>query len=187
MTVWKQLDKAIMFAAMAHKGQVRKYTGLPYVTHTVEVMTILHETAAIVSEDQLCAALLHDVVEDTEITIETIELQFGPGVAALVHDLTDVFTSERYGYLNRRARKYNERIRLSRIASQAQDIKLADLISNTTSIAEYDPGFARVYLAEKAAILDVMVDGDRALMLRAREALWAGEKRLVQHALEKST
>lgn len=184
MTVWKQLDTAIAFAAVAHAGQVRKYTGLPYITHTLEVMEILHTYAAVVSEDQLVASVLHDVVEDTPVSIETIERRFGPGVASMVFDLTDQFTHAAYPHLNRAARKEREAARLGTISRQAQDIKLADLISNTSSIVEHDPGFARTYLAEKARILHVMVDGDPRLYRRAKVALSQGQRALIHKRLE---
>jgi (p)ppGpp synthase/HD superfamily hydrolase len=183
MTVWKQLDSAIAFAATAHAGQVRKYDGLPYITHPIAVMVILHETAAVVSEDQLVAAVLHDVVEDTPVSIETIERRFGSGVAALVFDLTDAFTHEAYPDLNRATRKDRERERLAAISGPAQDIKLADLIHNTASIAAHDPGFARTYLEEKRKILEVMVAGDRRLYDRALASLAWGQGELVQRAL----
>jgi hypothetical protein len=183
--VWRQLDSAIAFAATAHGGQVRKYNGLPYITHPLRVMEILHETAAVVSEDQLVAAVLHDVVEDTPVSIETIERRFGVGVAGMVFDLTDQFLPETHRQLNRMARKAAERMRLSVISPQAQDIKLADLIDNTSSIVPNDPGFARTYLQEKQLLLEVMRDGDTALYKRAAESLILGQQALVQHALEK--
>lgn len=182
--IWKQLDSAIAFAATAHAEQVRRYDGLPYITHPIRVMEILHSTAAIVSEDQLVAAVLHDVVEDTPVTIQTIERRFGEGVARLVFDLTDQFVRPEQG--NRAARKALERERQSKISPQAQDIKLADLIDNTSSIALHDPGFARLYLEEKRKLLEVMTDGDHALYRRARESLQWGQEQLVQHALEKA-
>lgn len=183
--MYKHLDSAIAFAAIAHAGQVRKHDGLPYVTHTIRVMTILHETAAVITEDQLVAAVLHDVVEDTPVRIEAIERRFGAAVAALVFDLTDQFVDPALG--NRKHRKELERDRLSRISPMAQDIKLADLIDNTASIAVHDPNFARTYLREKELILEVMTKGDRALYDRALASLRWGQGQLVQHALEKKT
>jgi hypothetical protein len=181
--VWKQLDSAIAFAATAHAGQVRKYDGLPYIVHPLRVMTILHETASIVSEDQMVAAVLHDVVEDTPVTIENIERRFGSGVAALVFDLTDQYVHPSQG--NRAARKAAERFRLGKISGPAQDIKLADLIDNTASIALHDPGFARTYLREMELLLEVMQLGDRRLYDRALASLRWGQGEVVQHALEK--
>lgn len=183
--MYKQLDSAIAFAATAHAGQLRKFDGLPYITHPIRVMTMLHQHAAAVSEDQLVAAILHDVVEDTPVDIKTIERRFGSTVASLVFDLTDQFTPEAYPSMNRFARKAAERTRLASISAQAQDIKLADLIDNTISIVAGDIGFARTYLREKEDLLKVMRDGDPTLLRMADEALQEGQQALVQHALDK--
>lgn len=76
------LDKAICFAARAHAGQVRKGTTTPYIFHPLEAATI----CATITDDEevLAAAVLHDVVEDTDTTIGQVEAEFGPRVAALV-------------------------------------------------------------------------------------------------------
>lgn len=76
------LDKAIEFATQAHAGQVRKGTSVPYILHPLETAAI----CATVTDDLeiLAAAVLHDVVEDTNTTIDNIEQQFGDRVAMLV-------------------------------------------------------------------------------------------------------
>lgn len=183
MTVWKKLDSAISFAAIAHAGQVRKYSGLPYVTHTISVMEILHEFAAVVSEDELIAAVLHDTVEDTQVKIKDIERRFGSAVAALVFDLTDQFVLPEQG--NRATRKALERERLSKISPAAQSIKYADLIHNTISIVPNDPGFAGTYLREKEALLAIMRQGDPTLLAMAEKSLQAGQTHLLHLNLEK--
>ena len=98
------VEKALQFATAAHEGQVRKYTGEPYIIHPVEVMEIVKT----VSNDTAmhAAALLHDVVEDTDVTIEDIIREFGDDVAQLVDDLTDVSKPEDG---NRKTRKALDR------------------------------------------------------------------------------
>lgn len=147
----KLLTKALQFAIVAHGDQKRKYTGLPYVTHTIEVaeMVLLHGG----SVEQVAAALLHDTVEDTNVTIEQIHNEFGFEIGTLVGWLTDVSLPEDG---NRAARKALDRAHTLAAPHDAQFVKLADLISNTTSIVDHDPNFAKVYLAEKKAILDGM-------------------------------
>lgn len=159
--------KAAQFAAEAHKGQVRKYTGQPYIVHPVEVMNLVATVPH--TEAMLCAALLHDTVEDCGVTLEQIKELFGPEVEDLVFWLTDPPKGE--SGLNRAARKERCRQRLEIAPAQAQTIKLADLISNTASIVKYDPDFAVVYLREKAALLKVLVHGDSTLMAKAKEIL----------------
>lgn len=155
--------RALAFASDAHSsiGHVRKYSGEPYIVHPIEVMEIV-QTAAVWTDEMLAAALLHDTVEDTPVTQADIAREFGPVVAALVLDLTDQCHEG-----NRAARKAAEAARLGTISPEAQTIKLADLISNTRSIVAHDPGFARIYLREKAAILAVMTAGDPGLYAEA--------------------
>ena len=149
---------AEQFARTRHAGHVRKYTGEPYTVHLREVA----ELVASVGGDpvQVAAAWLHDVVEDTATTIEEVRAAFGDDVGDLVADLTDI-SQPSDG--NRQARKALDRDHLAAAPARSQTIKLADLISNTQSIAAHDPGFARVYLAEKRALLDVLVHGDATL------------------------
>lgn len=182
MTIWKNLDSAIAFAATAHAGQIRKHTGLPYVLHPLAVMELVHGNAAIVTEEMLIASVLHDVVEDTEVAHVTIERRFGPTVAALVFDLTDQYVEPALG--NRAKRKGLERARLAQISNDAATIKYADLIHNTQSIVEHDRGFAGVYLKEKQAILEVMTQGDAVLYDMACASLAAGQEQLLQDALK---
>ena len=75
------LDKAIIYATKAHKGMRRKGSSIPFILHPLEVAAIV----ATMTEDEsvIAAAVLHDVVEDTSITIEEIEGEFGP-IALLV-------------------------------------------------------------------------------------------------------
>lgn len=147
----KLIVKALQFAIVAHGDQKRKYTGLPYVTHCIEVAqtVVLHGGTT----EQVAAALLHDTVEDTDVTIKQIHDEFGFEIGTLVGWLTDVSLPEDG---NRAARKALDRAHTLAAPHDAQFVKLADLISNTTSIVDHDPNFAKVYLAEKKAILDGM-------------------------------
>lgn len=77
-----KISEAIKFATEAHKGQRRKITGIPSVLHSLEaaaiVATITHD------EDVICAAVLHDVAEDTGYNLDDIEARFGKRIAELV-------------------------------------------------------------------------------------------------------
>ena len=79
----KQLDKAIQFATKAHEGQTRKYTGEPYIVHPLSVMEIVKTVDH--TEEMLMAAVLHDTVEDTDVTLQDIDREFGPVVACLLY------------------------------------------------------------------------------------------------------
>lgn len=162
----EKLAIAYEFSARAHEGQMRKYTGEPYIVHPCEVMQILIDSVPNASTEMLCAALLHDTVEDCGVTLEEIREQFGPVVEDLVFWLTDPPTVA--GGPNRAARKAMTRERYAIAPSEAQTIKCADIISNTSTIAEHDPDFAVVYLSEVRALLDVLDRADPALLQRAR-------------------
>lgn len=154
--------KAQKFATRAHKGQVRKYTGEPYIVHPIAVAETVRIHGG--SDEMVAAAMLHDTIEDTDVTYEDIHKEFGVTVAGLVRELTD---TSRPSDGNRAARKGIDRRRLAKASADAQTIKLADLIDNTTSIVAHDPGFARIYLKEKAALLKVMTKGLAALRIMA--------------------
>lgn len=160
------IQKAKEFATNAHAQQKRKYSGEPYIVHPIEVMEIVKSVPH--DEAMLAAALLHDVVEDTPTSIEDIKNLFGDDVAALVEDLTDVSKPEDG---NRKARKAIDREHSAKAAPRAQTIKLADLISNSSDILENDPKFAKVYLAEKELLLEVLTKGDKSLYKRAGKFL----------------
>ena len=162
----KQLDKAIQFATKAHEGQTRKYTGEPYIVHPLAVMEIVKTVEH--TEEMLMAAVLHDTVEDTDTTIQDIDREFGPVVAQLVEELTDVSKPEDG---NRAFRKALDREHSAQASAQGQTIKVADLISNTASITEHDPDFAKVYMKEKALLLQVLDLADKNLLKKAQKML----------------
>ena len=76
------LDRAIMFAARAHEGIVRKGSGQPYIFHPLEVLSLV--SLMTLDDNILSAAVLHDTVEDTPATIEDIRAEFGDRIAFLV-------------------------------------------------------------------------------------------------------
>lgn len=153
--------KARIFATAAHAAvkQVRKYTGEPYIRHPAELVELL-QAHSIDQPEMLAAAWLHDVVEDTGVDSALIYKEFGWCVGILVEGLTDVSKPED-GI--RAARKAIDREHTGKQSPACKTIKLADLICNTRSIVEYDPAFAKVYLAEKRALLEVLREGDSRL------------------------
>ena len=82
------ITKAFNFARQAHKG-VRRLSGEPYIMHPIAVAQIACEEVGLGSTS-ICAALLHDVVEDTDFTTEDIENMFGPKIAQIVDGLTKI-------------------------------------------------------------------------------------------------
>jgi guanosine-3',5'-bis(diphosphate) 3'-pyrophosphohydrolase len=156
-------EMAEEFARAAHAGQVRKYTGEPYVEHPRAVAALVRSVPH--DEAMLAAAWLHDVVEDCHVPLSTLESRFGRDVAELVGWLTDV-SKPTDG--NRAARKEIDRQHTAKAPPRAMTIKLADLIDNSRSILTRDPKFAVVYLAEKRALLGVLGPGDPTLWAMAQ-------------------
>jgi len=157
--------EAMLFAREVHKDQRRKYTGNPYVDHLAEVAGIVATvvTGEMDLSTMIAVAWLHDCVEDCGVSLQVIEDKFGIIVAIGVSGLSDMETG------NRAERKAASRERLAACSGWIQTIKVADLISNTSSIVMHDPKFAAVYLEEKRLLLDVLTDADPGLIAIARE------------------
>ena len=160
----KQLDKAIKFATKAHEGQTRKYTGEPYIVHPLAVMEIVKTVEH--TEEMLMAAVLHDTVEDCDVTLDQIAFHFGHVVADLVEELTDVSKPEDG---NRAFRKGLDREHSAQASRSGQTIKVADLLDNTKSITAHDPHFAKVYMKEKALLLQLLDKADKILLEKAQK------------------
>jgi len=167
------VERARIFATAAHSavGQVRKYTGEPYINHPREVAELV-AVAARCQPEMVAAAWLHDCVEDTEVSIELIRAEFGREVGDLVFGLTDASRPQD----DRAVRKAVYREHIARQSPACKTIKLADLISNTRTIVERDPEFARLYLQEKRLLLEVLREGDGGLWAQAESIVRLGLK-----------
>lgn len=161
-------ERAKRFAESAHASvdQRRKYSGEAYIEHPAAVVELVRSVPH--TEAMVCAAWLHDVAEDTPRTLNDIQHEFGFEIATLVEMLTDV---SKPGDGNRATRKAIDREHTAKACPQAKTIKLADLIDNTRSIVAHDPKFAKVYLAEKALLLEVLRDGDAVLWKLAHDSI----------------
>lgn len=162
--------RAREYAIAAHTavGQKRKYTNDPYYVHPLAVMQLVESVTS--DYEILAAALLHDVVEDTHVTVSDIAFSFGPRVADLVGWVSDV---SKPSDGNRKKRKELDRDHLAKAPGDAQTIKLADIIDNARTILQHDPDFAEVWIDEKRELLDVMKLGHPILYGRAHELVWS--------------
>jgi (p)ppGpp synthase/HD superfamily hydrolase len=102
-TARELLARAVSFALGAHGAQTRKGTPVPYVSHLLQVSGLVLEHGG--DLEQAAAGVLHDVVEDTPVTLAEVEAAFGAGVAAIVGDCTDTQEDEAPG----RKRPWRER------------------------------------------------------------------------------
>lgn len=169
-------ERARRYATKAHAAcdQRRKYTLEPYIVHPAAVVELVKGVCPV--EEVLAAAWLHDTVEDTGTTIIDIEERFGPEVAALVAMVTN---PEQLPGTNRMHRKRAHFLHTANASSEAQTIKLADIIDNTREILRYDPHFARVYLIEKRIQLAGLQRGNEFLRGQAENIIEQGISQLM--------
>ncbi len=123
------LDRAIEFAVHAHAGTERRGKGFPYIIHPLEAMVIVSTMTS--DQEILAAAVLHDVVEDTDITIDEIQKRFGDRVAQLVDSESD----RKMEFTDWRARKEESLNRLSFASREEKIVALGDKLSNMRAIA----------------------------------------------------
>ena len=126
------LDRAIVFAVNAHQGTERRGKGFPYIVHPMEAVEIV----ATMTTDQelLAAAVLHDTVEDTNVTLDDIRREFGERVAKLVEEESDVFidgVSEADSWHERKQAAID---RLAQASRDAKMVALGDKLSNARII-----------------------------------------------------
>jgi guanosine-3',5'-bis(diphosphate) 3'-pyrophosphohydrolase len=128
------LLRALAFSAEKHRRQRRKDRhASPYINHPIALAHVLAEEGGIHDIGILCAALLHDTIEDTRTTGEELAAEFGPRVAAMVLEVTD----------NKRKRKHTrKRLQIenaARLSRGAKLVKLADKICNVRDLAQRPP------------------------------------------------
>jgi (p)ppGpp synthase/HD superfamily hydrolase len=164
---------AVGFARAWH-GDQRRPTGTPYLEHLLEALEVLVRGAGILDRDVLCAAVLHDVVEDTLCRLEEITETFGPEVAELVGWVTipevqpgQIKAEVKEAYL-RRLRDAPERARLVKLADRVSNVQTlrnlapakqrsyyAQTVTYIVPLAELDPWFARWYAAWQQDFADL--------------------------------
>jgi hypothetical protein len=135
---------AVRFAIWRH-GDQRRPTGAPYLEHLLEALEILIRGADVRDPDVLCAAVLHDVVEDTPCTIAEITENFGPRVAELVGWVT---IPEAGAGQDKKKLKDQYLRRLKDAPEGARLVKLADRASNVQTLRNLKPGKQREYYAQ---------------------------------------
>ena len=130
----RKVLEAALFAAERHASQKRKGAAAePYVNHLIEVAHLISTALDEPDDNLIAAALLHDVVEDADVTEAELIDRFGPDVAALVLEVTDDKA------LLKAERKRLQIVNAPKKSIRAQAIKLADKISNLRSMLESPP------------------------------------------------
>lgn len=128
------LDKAINFAVKAHSGVERRGKGFPYVVHPMEAMAIV----ATFTNDQemLSAAALHDVVEDTNYSVDDIRKEFGDRVANLVASESDLVVDNKSESDSWKERKKFAIDRLKNLDRDAKIVAIGDKLSNARAMLQ---------------------------------------------------
>ena len=126
-------DRAARFALQAHAGTERRGKGFPYIIHPMEAAAIVASETS--DPELLAAAMLHDVVEDTDTTLEEIREAFGNRIAALVAAESDVEMPLLPPSESWHARKQAAINRLAAAPREAKIVALGDKLSNMRAIA----------------------------------------------------
>ncbi len=156
------IREALEMAERAHAGQTRSRSGgMAYIHHPVAVAELLAEHGY--GEETIAAALLHDVVEDSETSVEEIAARFGPRVARLVEALTDDESIEPYD-----RRKDEHRHRVAEAGGYALAIYAADKLSNVRVLR-------RTYANEGEAVGE-----EFEAPLDVKERIWAADLEMLR-------
>jgi GTP diphosphokinase / guanosine-3',5'-bis(diphosphate) 3'-diphosphatase len=131
-----QLRKAYIFAASAHKGQSRR-SGEPYLSHPLEVANLLADLK--LGPTTLAAGLLHDVLEDTAVTLPQLQKAFGQEVAALVEGVTKISRVQESSPERQQAETIRKIILAMTVDLRVIFIKLADRLHNLKTLKFLSP------------------------------------------------
>lgn len=126
--------RALAFAAHKHRDQRRKDTvASPYINHPIALAELLVATGGIDDAEVICAALLHDTIEDTETTVEELRREFGAAIAAVVLEVSDDKD------LPKAVRKQLQVDHADSLSAAARLVKLADKTCNLRDMAVAAP------------------------------------------------
>jgi len=150
----KLLEKAQRWAARGHLGVCRKFGNIPYIVHPEAVVEIVGQVTD--DTEVLAAAWLHDIVEDTPVTVEDIKIAFNDRIARLVWEVSKVTDGCE---CPRNTRVLMNCIHYGNGSKWAKTIKIADAIHNLPTMIRDNKKFAPRYVAEKKVLLGFIGDG----------------------------
>lgn len=168
------LNEVLMFARCAHQYQFREGSNIPYISHCLDVATLvlqywetykcsptqssLHELVSV--------ALLHDVIEDTDRSFNDIEDISNQRVVTMVYWMT-TFTTKDHG--NRTIRKTLENERYYNAPSDVQFVKMCDIMANAKTVAQDKPDTVEMFVREKARLLGALQDSKDSSYMPTRQ------------------
>ena len=153
ITPYNKMNEAYIYAKQKHKGQVRK-DGSPYINHPVKVAEIVSEFFSVHPKinEYITASYLHDVVEDTDTTIDEIRDKFGDFVAYLVDGVTSDKTKKKImGKTNYLCNK------MLNMDEDVLNLKLCDRLANVLDLENADSDFKEKYEIETTVILNYLL------------------------------
>ena len=163
----ERLDKAYKFAVKAHQNQKRA-SGDPYSVHPIEVANILTELK--LDSATITTGLLHDTIEDTVATYETIKNEFGPEVADLVDGVTKISVFENTASFNSKAENFRKLILATSKDIRVLLVKIADRLHNMRTIKAITKEDKRKRIAQETMEIYAPL-ADRMGMHRIRDEL----------------
>ncbi|MCR4747677.1 MAG: HD domain-containing protein, partial [Clostridiales bacterium] len=184
------LEEAIIYSAMMHKGQVRKFGDFPYIFHPLEVAQILSTMTD--DEEVVTAGILHDIVEDTDGSVRDIENRFGKRVAMIVaYETENKFPEEDRSATWKRRKEYSLAALKSSNDQGIQMLWLADKLANIRSLArvyseqgdamweslnQKDPDLQRWYYKSVAEALELSFNKTGAFkeFIKHINSIWPG-------------
>lgn len=184
------LEKAYRTAALAHADQKRK-SGEPFIIHPLQVALILAELH--LDKETMAAALLHDTIEDTDISVETIEQEFGKEVLFLVEGVTKLKKTIQFEIEKDKLQRKEASLRKLLLATvedvRVVIIKLADRLHNMRTL-EFQKREKQIEIAEETMEIYVPIAGKLGIFQLKRELeelafcyLWPKEYQTVQEQL----
>ena len=156
----------MVYAMDKHRAQTRR-DGSPYIAHPIRVAESLRSIGGITDHDILIAALLHDLIEDTDSDWEAIESRFGPRVANLVAELTADMR------LPKTERKKDQLRSIRSASPEAKTIKLADRYDNLTDMNGFSESRRTEYIRHSRDVLEACRGANAGLEARFEEVLRA--------------
>jgi guanosine-3',5'-bis(diphosphate) 3'-pyrophosphohydrolase len=148
------LEKAQRWAARGHLGVYRKFGNIPYIVHPEAVAEIVSQVTD--DTEVLAAAWLHDIVEDTKVSVNDIERAFNTRIAKIVWEVSKISDG---CICDRNTKVVMNCIHYGNGSKDSKIIKIADAIHNLPTMIRDNPKFAPRYISEKKLLLHYIKDG----------------------------
>jgi len=175
---------AEIWAQAYHHGKKRRFSGESYAKHPIRVAALV-SLVPDATDDMICAALLHDLVEDTEVTLPEIRRVFGDSVGALVAGLTRPSAAMEGSRRAHWKQVQADREHMKTICPEAKIIKLCDRLDNLKDIELAAVEFSEWYLRDSEEMLEDIGGASEALSKMLSERIEAKREQIKAEAQER--